>query len=75
MINDRTQSVFSPSLDLGASQTVNKATNDALPSFGFEFDASKFNIDDVDNEIEVLSEDNGDDLMVKLNRYKALTKN
>ena len=71
--NDLLRSVFSPSLDVGANETVGDATNDALPGVSFEFDASNFNIDEVDNEIEVLGEDNGEDLRVKLNRYKALT--
>ena len=71
--NDLSRSVFSPSLDVGANETIGEATSYALPGVGFEFDASKFNNDYVDNEIEVLGDDNCDDLMVKLNWYKALT--
>ena len=49
--NDLSRSVFSPSLDVGANETIGEATSYALPFVGFEFDASKFNIDDVDNEL------------------------
>ena len=71
----------SPALNVDVNGAGENANNDQYIDMvgtgaggSYEFDASKFNIDDIDNEIEILSDDYCDDMVTKLNRYKALTR-